>query len=33
MKGYKDDSEAVDRAETDRAVDTIGGLFAQHFKI
>jgi glycine/D-amino acid oxidase-like deaminating enzyme len=32
MKGYGDDHEVVDRAETDRAVDTIADLFAKRWK-
>lgn len=32
MKGYNDDHEVADRAETDRAVATIEDLFARRFK-
>ena len=32
MKGYNDDHEVVDRAETDRAVATIEDLFARRFR-
>jgi hypothetical protein len=32
MKGYNNDHEVVDRAETDRAVATIQDLFARRFR-
>ena len=32
MKGYNDDSETPDRAETERAVAVIGELFAKRFR-
>ncbi len=32
MKGYKDDHEVIDRAESVRAVETIGELYGRRFR-